>query len=376
MDWLFVLSLGFILYTYLIYPGLIVLIGYCVGRRGASDSIAPQPAVAMIIPAYNEAACIAEKIRNVLNSSYPRHLLRVVVVSDGSTDGTALQAKLIADARVQVVEIAQRQGKVKAINTVISMVNEPVLILTDAAEMFDPHAISYLVGNFADPGVGAVSGELEFIDAHTGFSRNIGLYWRYERKIRIAESRVGSIVGVTGAIYAIRRECFRTLPADTILDDVAIPFEAIRQGYRVHYEPRARAYAQATPDITQEFLRKRRTLAGNYQLISRYFDLLIPFNGPIALQFLSHKVFRLLVPYALLGMFISSWFLAEPFKSVLLASQFVFYSSAIVAFRFGKRVRLSIFTLPYTFCALNWAAVAGCYYYFSGIQTAKWEKVK
>src|SRR6266849_2681403 len=140
----------------------VCFIGYCVGRRGRSDSIAPQPAVAMIIPAYNEAACIAEKIRDVLNSSYSGHFLRGVVVSDGSTDGTALQAKLIADARVQVVEIAQRQGKVKAINTVISMVNEPVLILTDAAEMFDPHAISYLVGNFPDPGVGAVSGELEF----------------------------------------------------------------------------------------------------------------------------------------------------------------------------------------------------------------------
>ncbi len=375
MDSLFIFSLGFVFYTYLAYPGLIGLIGYFAGRHNPIGKTL-QPAVAVIIPAYNEAACIAAKIRNVLQSSYPQQLLRVVVVSDGSTDGTAECARRVDDPRVQVVELAERHGKIKAINIAVSMVREPVLVLTDAAEMFDTRAISYLVENFSDPGLGAVSGALEFIDAHTGVSRNIGLYWRYEKQIRVMESKIGSIVGVTGAIYAIRRECFRALPADTILDDVAIPFEAIRQGYRVRYDARARAYERATPDITQEFLRKRRTLAGNYQLISRYLDLLIPFYSPIALQFLSHKVFRLLVPYALLGMFIGSWFLAAPFREVLLAGQLVFYGSAMTAYLLGQRLRLSIFTLPYTFCILNWAAIVGFYYYFSGMQTAKWEKVK
>jgi len=224
--------------------------------------------------------------------------------------------------------------------------------------------------------VGAVSGELKFIDLDTGFSRNLGLYWRYEKQIRIAESRIGSIIGVTGAICAIRRECFRELPADTILDDVAIPLEVIRQGYRIRFDPRACAYERATPGVAQEFLRKRRTLAGNYQLIFRYFDLLAPFKSPIAVQFLSHKVFRLLVPYALLSMLISSWFLAPPFKGILLGGQLVFYGLAAAAFFLGQRAWLPIFALPYTFCMLNWAAVIGSYYYFTGMQTAKWEKVK
>jgi len=377
MDWLFIFSFGFIAYTYLIYPGVVILAGYAL-RRGyiSPKEIARKPKVAVIIPAHNEAGCIAKKIRNILDSSYSSGLLRIVVVSDGSNDGTAEQARLVNDARVHVIELPQRQGKVAAINAGVSLTNEPILVLTDAAEMFDAHAISYLVQNFADPLVGAVSGELKFIDLDTGFSRNLGLYWRYEKQIRIAESRIGSIIGVTGAICAIRRECFRELPADTILDDVAIPLEVIRQGYRIRFDPRACAYERATPGVAQEFLRKRRTLAGNYQLIFRYFDLLAPFKSPIAVQFLSHKVFRLLVPYALLSMLISSWFLAPPFKGILLGGQLVFYGLAAAAFFLGQRAWLPIFALPYTFCMLNWAAVIGSYYYFTGMQTAKWEKVK
>jgi len=377
MDWIFILSFGFIAYTYLIYPGVVFFAGYALGRGYIiPKEIAQKPKVAVIIPAYNEASCIAKKIRNILDSSYPSGLLRVVVVSDGSDDGTAEQARLVSDARVHVIALPQRQGKVAAINAGASLANEPILVLTDAAEMFDAHAISYLAQNFADPRVGAVSGELKFIDLDTGFSRNLGLYWRYEKQIRIAESGIGSIIGVTGAIYAIRRECFREVPADTILDDVAIPLEVIRQGYRIRFDPRACAYERATLDVAQELLRKRRTLAGNYQLIFRYFDLLAPFKSPIAVQFLSHKVFRLLVPYALLSMLISSWFLAAPFNGIVLGGQLVFYGLAAAAFFLGRRIHLSIFALPYTFCMLNWAAVLGSYYYFTGMQTAKWEKVK
>lgn len=377
MEWLFLVSFGFVGYTYVIYPALAVLLGaWHERRRGRrTRAMVPQP-VAVIIPAYNEAHCIADKVRNVLEANYPRHLLRVVVVSDGSSDATVQRARSINDPRVTVLELPGRQGKAAAINAGVAAAPTPVLIMTDAAELFDRQAIACLVEGLADPEVGAVSGELKFVDAHTGVSRDLGLYWRYEKAIRLAESRLGSMVGVSGAIYALRRACFRPLPTDTILDDVAIPFEVIAQGYRVRFEPRAQAYEQTTATLAQEFARKRRTLAGNYQLLLRYWRLLIPFASPIAVQFLSHKVFRLFVPYALLGVFAGSAFLPEPWRSLLLAVQLGFYGLAFAASRLGARARLPLFTFPYTFCALNWAAVVGSYYYFSGGQSARWEKAK
>ena len=375
MITLFWLCLGFVMYTYVVYPLTVIAIAHRRRHRRRLSKFKAVP-VAVIVPAYNEGGCIAAKIRNVLASAYPPDMLRVVVVSDGSTDDTVAQAQSVQDPRVQVLASSQRGGKVAAINRAVATVDEPVLILTDAAELFDRHAISFLVEKLGDPAVGAVSGELKFVDVDTGFSRNLGLYWQYETGIRRAESACASMVGVTGAIYAIRRECFKNISPDTILDDMAIPLEVVRQGRRVEFNPRAFAYEHATVDVTQEFLRKRRTLAGNYQLLFRYWDLLIPFRSPIAWQLWSHKLFRLLVPYALLGIFVSSWFLPMPYAGILVAAQVLFYGSAWAAYRWRGRVHGAAFSLPYTFCALNWAAIAGSYYYFSGLQSARWEKAK
>ncbi len=375
MITVFVLCLLFVAYTYALYPLAVIILGQRRRRRPSLPAFAFAP-VAVVIPAYNEGKYIARKIRNVLASTYPAELLQVCVVSDGSTDDTVAQACSVDDPRVRVLVLPQRGGKVAAINLAVSRIDAPILILTDAAELFDRHAIGFLVEKLADPEVGAVSGELRFIDLQTGFSRDLGLYWQYETGIRAAESKLSSMVGVTGAIYAIRRECFTPIAPDTILDDMAIPLEVVRQGRRVEFNPYARAYEIATADVTQEFMRKRRTLAGNYQLLARYWDLLVPFKSPIALQLLSHKVFRLFVPYALLGMFISSFFLPDPFGTVAVTTQVLFYGAALSVHRWPTRLRGAMLSLPYTFCALNWAALAGSYYYFAGLQSARWEKAK
>lgn len=375
MVWAFFASVAFIGYTYVLYPALVVFLARWSVRAPAPD-LAVLPSVTVLIPAFNEQDVIARKIENVLTSDYPPTLLRIVVVSDGSTDATAERARAASNGRVEVIERPERGGKIGAINDAMLTITDPVVVLTDAGETFDVTAIRRLVERLADPAVGAVSGELDIIPADSGFSRNLALYWRYETVIRSAESDIGSVMGVTGAIYALRRECFMPLPVDTILDDVAIPFEVIRQGYAVKYEPGARAHEHATLHAQGEFERKRRTLAGNYQLIVRYTDLLNPLRSSVAIQLWSHKVFRLLVPYALIVAFISSWYLPEPSRTSVLLLQGGFYGLALIVPILGPRSRVRLLSLPYAFCALNCAAVAGFFYYLSGWQTAKWQKVK
>ncbi len=374
MSSFFWVALAFTFYTYLGYPALLWLWARLKTPQAPAVWGPDLPRVAVVIPAYNERAVIAEKLRLVLASRYPTHLLRVLVVSDGSADGTVEAARSVCDPRLTVIARPVRSGKMATVNYAMSLVDEPIVIMTDAGEMFDEDTVPRLVARFADPTLGAVSGELGLVALHTGFSRTLGAYWRYEKAIRALEAIVGSVVGVTGPVYAIRRSLFRPMPIDTILDDLAIPLEVIKQGYRVGYEKRAFAFERATQKSSQEFVRKRRTLAGNYQALLRYWRLLVP-GSPVAWQLWSHKVFRLLVPYALAAMLIGGLALPDPLRIMVMTSQIVFYGLAAWAGA-GRRLPRPWLTIPYTFCVLNWAAVAGSYYYLAGRLSVQWEKVK
>lgn len=375
MSVLFIGCVAFILYTYVGYPLLL-------GRRARRRTALPDPAVrvlpplTVVIPAYNERAALRAKIENVLASRYPEDRLKVIVIIDGATDGTVLAAQGVRDPRLEVIEKPQRQGKMAALNDAMRRVTTPVTVLTDAAELLAPDTLALLAARFNEPTLGAVSGELEFVDVETGVSQNLGRYWQYEKSIRLHEAAVGSVIGATGPIYALRTPLYRPLSADTILDDVAIPFEVVRQGYRVSYERRARATEHCTASGRQEFIRKRRTLAGNYQLIFRYPDLLVPFKSPIAWQFWSHKVFRLLVPYALLGVFIGSFGLDPPLRDLMISLQLAFYMTAAWSHVTKTQARSGWLALPYTFCLLNGAAVAAFFDYLSGRLDVCWDKVK
>ncbi|MHB1950470.1 MAG: glycosyltransferase family 2 protein [Acidiferrobacteraceae bacterium] len=375
MAELFVISLAFVVYTYVGYPVWIALLAFG-AREDAAHDPRSWPVLAVLVPAYNEGRCIGDKIRNVLASDYPGPL-RIVVVCDGRGDDTAEQAKRAGGSRVTVEVLAQRRGKMAAINRGMELVDEPVVILTDADTRFAPDALRRLVARFSDPRVGAVSGSVALVDGSTGFARDLGIYQRYECWLRRNESASGSAVGVSGALFAVRRRCFRELPEDTILDDVAMPFEAVRRGYRVLYESGARAFEQASDRPGQEYARKRRTLAGNVQLMARYRDLLLPLHRGIAFRFWSHKVFRLLVPYALLGILVGSFGLPGEARTLSLASQGVFYGLALlVAVVPAGRGLSSLWVFPYTFCTLNWAAVTGACVYLRARQKGAWERVQ
>ncbi len=225
-------------------------------------------------------------------------------------------------------------GKALALNAGVAAARHDVLVFADARQTFAPDALRELVSALADPRVGGVSGELvldcESASTDSAIGDGVGAYWRYEKWLRRHESLVGSIVGSTGAIYALRRELWQPLPPDTILDDVLAPMRAVLSGARVVFEGSARAYDRVASAASTEFQRKTRTLAGNYQILRLEPRLLVPFVNPVWIQFVSHKLGRLVVPYALCALLMSSAVLATRHwaYAVALAVQLAFYGLA------------------------------------------------
>jgi poly-beta-1,6-N-acetyl-D-glucosamine synthase len=211
------------------------------------------------------------------------------------------------------------------------LIDGDVIVFTDARQKIGSGALRLLVENFADPQVGCASGELMLGDPAAGETgHGIGLYWRIEKCVRELESASGSVVGATGALYAVRRELLTTLPEGTILDDVYIPLQVVRQGRRVVFEPRARAWDTPGLGGRLEFARKVRTLSGNYQLVQSM-PWVLSGRNPVLLRFVSHKLMRLVVPFALAAMLIASSFLRTPFYRIALVLQLAFYGVGLLA---------------------------------------------
>jgi poly-beta-1,6-N-acetyl-D-glucosamine synthase len=327
IEWVLLVSVALVVYTFAGYP--LAMAGWARSRPRPVRRGGGQPAVTVIVVACNEAARIQAKIDTCLAQDYPADRLSVLVVSDGSTDGTPERVAQCSDPRVQVLSFAERRGKPACLNDAVAASTGDVLVFTDARQRLSRNAVQSLVENFAEPAVGAVSGELMFdAEGQSDYAQGVDAYWRYEKFIRRHEARVHSVPGVTGALYALRRECFRPIAPDTILDDVAIPMQAVRAGWRVVFDDRALAFDRASQSPEQERVRKLRTLAGNVQLIVRMPWVLLPGLNPIALQFLSHKVLRLVAPWALLAMVVTSGLLARhsTVAAALFAGQLVFYA--------------------------------------------------
>lgn len=357
-------SLAVVGYTYAGYPALIRGLSRLRRRRADIDPD-HRPKVSIVMAAHNEAERIGTKLDNLLSLDYPTDLLEVIVVSDGSTDGTDDRVAAYQDRGVRLLRVEVASGKPTALNRGVDAATGDVIVFCDARQRIDPGAIRALVAPLADPKVGAVSGEL-FMEGDQG----PGVYWRYEKAIRAAESEVDSVVGATGALYAIRRELWRPLPAETLLDDVYTPMQIAMQGFRVLFEPGAKVY-DAEASVAGEFNRKARTLAGNYQLMRQLPGLLNPLRNRLMPQFVSHKVMRLLCPFALTTLFASNVVLVAtgapgwPFYVVTLTGQLAAYGlaleRAIRKERAGKLARTS-----YTFVVLNAAAVEGLRRFLTG----------
>ncbi len=336
MTWLFWASALLIAYTYAGYVGWLWLHARLAPWPVLRSQQEPQVSIVMVVR--NEERWIESKLRNLLELDYPQGRYRIVVVSDGSTDRTDVILRQHADdPRVQVLMSQLSRGKACGLNDAISAAEGDVIVLTDVRQRIEPGAIRLLMENFADPQVGCVSGALMLGDPESGEAgKGMGLYWRIEKKIRELESESGSVVGATGALYAVRRELLVPLPEGTILDDVYVPMAVVRQEKRVVFEARARAWDR--PDLGDglEFARKVRTLSGNYQLV-QLAPWVVSGENPLLFRFVSHKLLRLAVPFALGAMLAASLWLKAPLYRMALALQMAFYGLALLALaRFPK----------------------------------------
>jgi biofilm PGA synthesis N-glycosyltransferase PgaC len=342
MEAVFWVSVAFVAYIYAGYP-LLLAIWARVARAKDSASgpvAAPAarasrlPGVSIVIAARDEAQRLPARIENLLGSDYPADRLQIIVASDGPADETVAALEPYRD-RVEVLALP-RHGKATALNAAVRRARHAILVFADARQRFAPDAIRRLVPHFDDPLVGAVSGELMIELKASTIGNGVGAYWEYEKWLRRREAIVGSTLGVTGAIYAMRTSLWQPLPADTLLDDVLGPIRVVLKGYHVTFESGARAFDEAPPDASQELRRKMRTLAGNFQLVAHEPRLLVPGVNPVWLQFMSHKIGRLLVPYALVAIFATSallaptsWFYALAFGAQLAFCALAAYGAAL-----------------------------------------------
>ena len=360
VEWLVLVSAALVIYTFAGYP--LAVAAWARARPRPVRRGAAQPPVTVVVVAHDEAARIGAKLASCLAQNYPADRLRVLVVSDGSTDDTAARVRAVRDPRVRLLDMPVRRGKPACLNDAVAAVDTDLVVFTDARQMLHPDAVRHLVENFADPAVGAVSGELVFQpEGATDFAQGVDAYWRYEKFIRRREALVHSVPGATGALYAIRREAFRPIAEDTILDDVAIPMQVVRAGRRVVFDERALAFDHAAATPQQERTRKLRTLAGNVQLLVRMPWVLVPGADPIVWQFLSHKVLRLIAPFGLVGVLAGSAALAAQsrFAAVVFAAQVLFYALPVAGRVVPGVARWRITRLSRAFLHLNaWAALA------------------
>ncbi len=377
MIFLFWFSLLAIFYTYFGYPVLLFVLS-SIFRKPVKQKIS-EPFVSVVISAFNEEKAIEKKLLNLLEINYPEDKLEILVGSDGGSDQTDAIVSHFRSNRIRFFRFIKNAGKPPVLSSLIQEVKGDLIVFTDSRQEFDQNAIRALVQNFEDPKVGCVSGELYFKnsgDVASGISEGMDVYWRYEKWLRKKESQLSSMLGATGAIYAIRKSLFpKQLPNDILVDDMYIPFDIIRNGYRAIFESEACAFDKPSEKGEQELRRKARTLSGNYQVFTYFPDLFNPFASPIAWQLFSHKLMRLLIPLFLITQFVSNLFLLrKPFYLTFFIGQILFYGSAFFEMKKTGKDKKGFGYIPYTFCLLNYSAIVGLIQFLSGRQKANWEK--
>jgi cellulose synthase/poly-beta-1,6-N-acetylglucosamine synthase-like glycosyltransferase len=380
MEWLFWLCVAVVAYTYFLYPVLLAMFAAWFGRV---RTIAPTHlSVSFLLPVHNEEVNLPRRLEELTRQIQTAGVAgEIIVISDGSTDRSVEIAS--QHPGVRVIQQPEKLGKAAALNAGAALALHDLLVFADARQRWADDALARLIENFADPAVGAVSGDL-VLESSPGVLAGVGLYWRFEKWLRKQESKLGSQVGVTGAISACRRTLFRPIPQGTLLDDVFWPMHVVLQGYRVVHDERSIAFDRLPDDPRDEFRRKVRTLAGNFQLMTLLpFGALLPFGNRVWWQWLSHKMLRLVVPWALIGMFVSSALLAgaprfpeQDRYIVLLALQMLGYAVGAMGMMPAIGGRVRILGAAASFLVLNAAAWLAFWVWISGRAGQSWHKAQ
>ncbi|MCP9756474.1 glycosyltransferase family 2 protein [Lacihabitans sp. CCS-44] len=375
----FWIMLGIAFYAYLGYGILLYLLVKIKNLIVKKPNFINQelPEVTLLVAAYNESDYVVDKVKNTIEQNYPSDKLKIVFVTDGTTDDSI--EKLKSFEQVKVYHSHERKGKMAAINRVMPLIQSPITVFTDANAMLNTDAIRSMVEHFVNPKVGVVAGEKQILKVSENNAEvGEGLYWKYESFLKKLDSELYSTVGAAGELYAIRTSLFQTLETDTLLDDFVLSLRICSKGYVTAYEPSAKAMETASLNIAEELKRKVRISAGGIQSVLRLQTLLNPFkHGWLTFQYLSHRVLRwTLVPVFLILMPIINLFLLDnPFYQLSLFLQVAFYSLAILGYVFEKKgKKFKALYVPYYFSFMNYAAILGFKRFYSNQQAVTWEK--
>ena len=285
-------------YAYVVYP--LLLSGLTRIRSRPIAKGEHTPFISLVIPAHDEEAIIRQKLDNSLVLDYPRDRLEILVASDGSKDRTDAMVQEFANrGLVRFFAFPVRRGKAAILNEVISDARGHIVVFSDANVMYASDAIRKLVRGFSDPQVGCISGNVILVNDHTGFGDGETAYYRLERFIQGRESRLGSIIGADGGMFALRRELFHPIDPRTVLDDFVISMNVATRGFRLTYEEEARGYELASVTIRDEFRRRKRIAGGIWQALIHGWGLPTWRNGFLFFAFLSHKIARWIAAFAM-----------------------------------------------------------------------------
>jgi cellulose synthase/poly-beta-1,6-N-acetylglucosamine synthase-like glycosyltransferase len=371
MEILFWLAVALLAYSYLVYPLGVGGLGRF-ARLPAPPAPVPDaalPTVAVVVAACNEERHIEARIRNLLALDYPADRLAIYVGSDGSTDRTVARAAAHVSPRVRVFAFGERRGKASVLNDLLERVREEIVVFTDANTEFRPDAVRVLARHFAGAGLGAVSGELR-LRASGANDRPETAYWRLETALKRGESRLGGLLGANGAIYAIRRELYRPLPADTLVDDFTVVMNVSAQGRRAIFEPAAVAFEEAPPGVDVTFDRRVRIAIGNYQAFFRHPEYWARGRWLRRFTYVSHKVLRWFSPHLLIVALLGSLALASrPLYASLFHVQVAGYTllgAGLLLRRHGwlpgvARTPVFVFALNLAFLVAFWRYLTGAF---------------
>jgi cellulose synthase/poly-beta-1,6-N-acetylglucosamine synthase-like glycosyltransferase len=381
-------SLLGILYAYFGYPLLLFVcyglsqmsrdLRYLMSRRDRRRGERPTkelPPLSMLIAAYNEEEHLEEKISNIAALDYPADKLQVVIVSDGSSDGTNAMLRQISDSRIEAVIQPERGGKAAALNVALEHARHDLFVFSDCSTMFSPDALRKLVRHFTDPSIGLVCGSLLF-EAGAESRQTEGVYWKYETVLRLMEARLGATLTPSGAMYAVRRSAYAPPRQGVVVDDIVTSMNARRLGYKVHYDPEAKAVDYPASTVAGEFKRRVRIATGSFLALSSL--LKVPLHGFTAFAFVSHKLLRWIVPLLLILVFASNLFLlGKPLYCVSLLLQVAIFAWAAVGFVFRRRLRQVRFALVgYFLVAMNLAFLVGLLQSLTGRKESAWQRVQ
>jgi len=374
MQTLLWVSIVLIVYPYLIYPLLMALLGAL--RPRPVKAAANLPTMTVLIPAYNEVDCIGATVQNKLDQGYPVDKLQIIVVSDGSTDGTDEVVKSFADRGVVLLRREGREGKAAALNEAVTLATGEIVVFSDANTLFGPYALHRIAENFADPEVGYITGSMGFISGNGNLSgAGVGVYMRYENLVRKIETKAGSVIGANGGVDAIRRKLYVEIPRSLITDFV-LPLSVIAAGHRVIFDPQVTAFEVPNEKLSSEFRMRVRVALRALQGLTYMRRLLNPVQYPqVAFCMMSHKVLRYLGFVFMVGALVSNIVLAvdDGFYQGLLALQIAAYSLAVLGLSDALPGWLKKITVVPSYLVLSNVAFAiATFRYLRGDTMAVW----